>query len=68
MTVDLRELPWGADPDQVRERLRQAPGVLDVRVDECLGQALVLHDSRTSFPALWNWLRAQGDDPSRAGD
>lgn len=65
VTLDLRALPWGADPEAARALLRERPGVLDVRVDARRHRAVVWHDGRTSFPQLYNWLQAQagpGDD------
>jgi hypothetical protein len=59
VTVDLRRMSQVRDPEAAGELLRGAPGVLDVRVDVVGGRAVVLHDSRTSFPQLWNWLLAQ---------
>ncbi|MFR9802800.1 hypothetical protein ACL02T_10915 [Pseudonocardia sp. RS010] len=62
-TLDLRRLPWGADPEAAKALLRGRPGVLDVRVDARGGQAVVWHDSRTSFAQLYNWLQAQAGAP-----
>ena len=54
--VDLRQLPAGVDPAAAERLLRDAPGVLGVRLRRAGKQAVVLHDSRTSLPELWNWL------------
>ena len=59
VTVDLRQLPAGLAPAAAERLLRDAPGVLDVRMRAGRTRALVLHDSRTSLPQLWNWLRSQ---------
>lgn len=68
ITLDLRRVPWGADPESAQALLRGRPGVLDVRVDARRCRAVVWHDGRTSFPKLYNWLQAQaetGDDGGR---
>ncbi|MGW5723391.1 hypothetical protein ACWEVP_44995 [Amycolatopsis sp. NPDC003865] len=59
VTLDLRGVPWGADPDKAASLLKQQPGVVDVRVDPRRRRAVVLHDATTSLPALWNWLVTQ---------
>ena len=59
VTLDLRGLPWGADPEATQALLRARPGILDVRIDARGGRALVWHDGRTSFPELYNWLQMQ---------
>lgn len=59
VTLDLRGVPWGADPVAASALLRRQPGVLDVQVDGRRRRAVVLHDARTSLPQLWNWLQAQ---------
>lgn len=58
-TVDLRRVPGIDDPDAAATLLRGAPGVLQVHVDARRRRAVVLHDSRTSFPALFNWLQTR---------
>ena len=58
VTLDLRALPWGADPEAAQALLRATPGVLDVHVDARCHHAVVWHDGRTSFPRLYNWLQA----------
>ena len=56
VTVDLRQLPAGGDPATAERLLRDAPGVLEVRLRRARNRAVVVHDSRTSLPELWNWL------------
>lgn len=59
LTIDLDGVPWGADPETVLALLRGRPGVVDVQVDAGRRRVTVLHDSRASVPALWNWLQTQ---------
>lgn len=59
VTLDLRGVPWGTDPDKASRLLKRQPGVIDVRVDTRRRRAVVLHDPSTSLPQLWNWLMEQ---------
>ena len=59
ITLDLSQVPWGADADAAEALLRRRPGVLDVTVDTRRRTAVVVHDGRSSLPQLWNWLRAE---------
>lgn len=63
ITVDLRRLSWTADPSETEQRLREAPGVVDVRIDSRRHRALLYHDAQASLPRLWDWLQAQGWRP-----
>lgn len=58
--LDLRGVPWGADPERATWLLKRQPGVVEViRVDTRRRCAVVRHDATTSLPQLWNWLVTQ---------
>lgn len=63
ITVDLRRLSWQADPVETERRLRQAPGVTDVKINQRRQRAVLYHDAQASLPRLWDWLQAQGWRP-----
>lgn len=56
VVLDLRGISWATDRETALARLRSQPGVLDAEVNPDTGRAVVIHDSRTSLPQLWNWL------------
>lgn len=68
VTLDLRRLTPTDGYDSVEALLRAAPGVVDVRLQPGRHRAVVLHDSRTSLPQLWNWLLQQRADPPGTPD
>lgn len=66
--IDLLRLPALPRPESVVLLLRRIPGVIDVQVDLSRRRAVVLHDSRTSLPVLWNALcRYARETPERGG-
>lgn len=56
VVLNLGGVSWGSDAAAAVSMLQRRPGVLSATVDPRTRRAVVVHDSRTSLPDLWNWL------------